>query len=263
MSWVVLPRVPMAQPREAARAVVRPTNRPLDFVIHGGDLTEKATRDEFLLMREVLAAQSLPVFACLGNHDRYLPTSRSDALDLLGAQFPGGLDYSLRKPPLRFVVMDVAIETEAVRDEKVRRLEQTLRDDPTTPTVFVWHYPVFNRGTTSQCGFRLQDWSQLGREVLLKVLLRARNVIAVMNGHDHWDEVDIVDGLVCVQNAAFVEWPNTYRVYRVYRDRLEWEVRQVSNRGFVRESFLPDKAMSWMIATREDDLSGTIPFARP
>jgi hypothetical protein len=35
-------------------------------------------------------------------------------------------------------------------------------------------------------------------------------------------------------------------------------VRQVSNRGFVRESFLPAKAQSWMIATRDTDLGGVV-----
>ena len=233
------------------------------FVIHGGDLTEKATRDEFLLIRDVLAAQSLPVYACLGNHDRYLPTSRSDARELLAAHFPeGALDYTFLKPPLRFVVMDVAIEEESVRAQKEDWLDGTLRADRTTPTIFVWHYPPFNRGSLSSCGFRLQDWSQLGRQFVLGALVRRPNVITSINGHDHWDEVNIVDGLMLVQNAAFVEWPNTYRIYRVYRDRLEWEVRQVGNRGFVRESFLPAKAMSWMIATRASDLGGTISFAR-
>jgi hypothetical protein len=233
------------------------------FVIHGGDLTEKATRDEFMLIRDVLAAQSLPVYACIGNHDRYLPTSRSDALELLAPHFPGGaLDYTFARPPLRYVVMDVAVENEAVREQKAQWLRETLSADRTTPTIFVWHYPVFNRGTVSQCGFRLQDWSQLGRDVLLDALRRAPNVVASINGHDHWDEVNTLDGLMFVQNAAFVEWPNTYRVYRVYHDRLEWEVRQVLNRGFVRESFLPAKAMSWMIATGDGDLGGTIPTTR-
>jgi len=48
----------------------------------------------------------------------------------------------------------------------------------------------------------------------------------------------------------------------VYADRLEWEVRQVANRGFVRESCLPAKAMTWMIATADADLSGRVPLRR-
>jgi len=233
------------------------------FVMHGGDMTEKATRDEFVLVRDLLAAQPLTVYGCIGNHDRYLPSSRPDALELLAPYFPGGtLDYTFMRPPLRFVVMDVAVEDEPVRAKKVQWLAETLAADRSTPTVFVWHYPVFNRGSVSSCGFRLQDWSELGRTTLLDLVRGAPNVIASINGHDHWDEVNVVDGLPFVQNAAFVEWPNTFRVYRVFSDRLEWEVRQVANRGFVRESFLPEKAMSWMIATRDGDLGGVIPFRR-
>jgi hypothetical protein len=234
------------------------------FVIHGGDMTDTATRAEFAAVRDVLASQSLQVYGCIGNHDRYLPTSRDDVRELLTSHFPGGqLDYTFTRGPLRFVVLDVEIEDPKVRSRKLQWLEETLHADANTPTVFVWHYPAFNRGAQSTSGFRLQDWSQLGRDVLLKSLMGAPTVFACINGHDHWDEVNSQQGLWFVQNAAFVEWPNSYRVYRVYRDRLEWEVRQVRNRGFIRESFLPDKAMSWMIATGESDLSGSIPFARP
>jgi hypothetical protein len=235
----------------------------IDFVIHGGDMTERATRDEFGLMRDTLAAQPLTVYGCIGNHDRYLPTSRADALDVLAAHFPGGaLDYVVSRPPLRFVVFDVAVEVEALRDAKIQWLRDTLAADRSTPTVFVWHYPPFNRGGPSPSGFRLHDWSDLGRSSLLAVLRAAPNLVVCLNGHDHWDEVNHLGGLPFVQNAAFVEWPNTYRVFRVYADRLEWEVRQVSNRGFVRESCLPAKAMTWMIATGEGDLTGVLPFRR-
>jgi hypothetical protein len=116
-------------------------------VIHGGDLTEKATRDEFTLMRDILRQQSLPVYACIGNHDRYLPTSRSDLRELLAGHFPDGeLDYAFLEPPLRFVVMDVALEDQPVRARKVQWLRDTLENDTTTPTIFIWHYP------------RLQPW---------------------------------------------------------------------------------------------------------
>jgi hypothetical protein len=248
---------------ELLRTLTSLSSEGVSFVIHGGDLTENATRDQFQLIRDVFAAQPLPVYGCLGNHDRYLPTSRPDARELLAAHFPGGaLDYTVVRPPLRFVVMDVEIEDERVRADKERWLRETLDQDSATPTVFVWHYPPYNRGGVSSCGFRVQDWSALGRRVILNAIRERPNVVASINGHDHWDEVNTLDRLALVQNAAFVEWPNTYRVYRVFRDRLEWEVRQVANRGFVRESFLPSKAMSWMIATRPDDLRGTVHLRR-
>ena len=73
----------------------------------------------------------------------------------------------------------------------------------------------------------------------MSIVQAAPNVVATLNGHDHWDEVNTLEGITHIQNAAFVEWPNSYRVFRVYADRMEWEVRQVSNRGYIRESFLP------------------------
>jgi hypothetical protein len=252
-----------ASAAELGRTLDALAREGIAFVIHGGDMTDTATRDEFTLVRNVLAAQPLPVYGCIGNHDRYLATSRSDARELLERHFPGGeLDYAFMKGPLRFVVLDVEIEDPKVRARKLQWLDDTLRADRETPTLFVWHYPAFNRGALSTCGFRMQDWSQLGRDVLLNTLSRAPNLFACLNGHDHWDEVNSRDGLMFVQNAAFVEWPNSYRVFRVYADRVEWEVRQTANRGFIRESFLPDKAMSWMIATGETDLAGAAPFVR-
>ncbi len=43
---------------------------------------------------------------------------------------------------------------------------------------------------------------------------------------------------------------------------MEWELRQVANRGLIREAFTPEKAQSWMISTGPGDLAGTIPLAR-
>ncbi|MBC8101250.1 MAG: metallophosphoesterase [Cytophagales bacterium] len=253
----------------AAPAALRDTLRALasegvSFVQHGGDMTEGATRDEFALLSSVLRDQPLPVYGCLGNHDVYHAESRADALDLLSRHFPSGaLDYTYRHGGLRFVVLDENISNPKTRDAKRRWLEAALQQDRKTPTIVVWHYAPLNRGGVSNCGFRLEDWSKAGRESLLDLVRAAPHVVATLNGHDHWDEVNVRDGLTHLQNAAFVEWPNSYRVFRVYPDRVEWEVRQVANRGLVRQSFAARKALSWMIATADGDLSGSFPLQRP
>lgn len=248
---------------EFARTLHALASEGIDFVVHAGDMTERALREEFALMAGVLKSQPMPVYGCIGNHDRYLVTSRPDARELLADSFPGGaLSYQLARSPLRFVVFDVEIEEPAMQDHQRAWLRDALAADRLTPTLVVWHYAPFNRGGLSSCGFRLHDWSELGKAAVLDIVRAAPNVFATLNGHDHWDEVNVVGDLTHIQNAAFVEWPNTYRVFRVYADRIEWEVRQVANRGFVRESFLPDKAVSWMIATGEQDLTGTVHYRR-
>ena len=130
--------------------------------------------------------------------------------------------------------MDVAIEKPELLGAKQEWLHQTLAADTTTPTIFVWHYAPYNRAGVSSCGFRVPDWSPLGKRALLEILQAAPNVFVTLNGHDHWDEVNRLEGITHVQNAAFVEWPNTFRLLRVFPDRIEWEVRQVAIRGYVR-----------------------------
>jgi len=242
-----------------------------------GDMTDSATRPQFDQLASVLKDSGLPVYGCVGNHDAYHESSRPDQLELLPTSFVGGkTDYVLHRPPLRFIVLDGSYwrsvdggfveryeraKTRGIgmKPAQLEWLRRTLAADTTTPTVVVSHYPFYNRRGLSSCGYRLGSTAAKGQ--VTDLLLQAPNVIATLNGHTHWNSVDELDGITCIQNAAFVEWPNMYRVFRVYDDRLEWEVRLASNFGFVRESFVPEKALSWMISTREGDLTGQVRFS--
>ena len=244
------------------------------YAILAGDMTDGATREQFAAVGRVCRKSGLPVYGCIGNHDAYHASSRPDALELCAAQFPGGrTDYVLEKPPLRFVVMDGSYwksRTGTFMDhydrtnhggigpkpEQVDWLRNTLAADTHTPTVFVWHYPLFDRTGPSSCGFRVRNES-LGPDVLA-VIERAPNVVAALCGHTHWNEANLRKRQSFLINPAYCEWPNAYRVFRVYPDRIEWELRQVANRGFEQESFIVPKALSWMISTAPDDLGGQI-----
>lgn len=248
------------------------------FALIAGDMTDGATRDQFQLLSKALSAGGMPVFGCVGNHDSYHASSRRDVIELCGGLFPGGqTDYVLNRPPLRFLVLDGSYWKSpdggfmdhyksgvsrgvGLKPEEVEWLRTALAQDTATPTVVLWHYPVFTPGGVMSSGFKLPP--QSSREPLLGMLRAAPNVIATLNGHTHWNAVSAVQGLTHVQNAAFVEWPNMYRVFRVYPDRVEWEVRQAGNRGFIRESFVVERALSWMISTGAGDLAGTVPLTR-
>jgi len=247
------------------------------FAIIAGDMTDSATRPQFAQLADVLKNSGLPLYGCTGNHDAYHTSSRPDQLELLPSMFPGGrTDYVFERPPLRFIVLDASYwrtkdggftETYergktggiGLKPEQVEWLRSRLAADTATPTVVVWHYATYNRGGVSSCGYKLPA----GRDKqILGFLEAAPNVIATLNGHKHWNSVDRTGGITCIQNAAFVEWPNMYRVFRVYDDRLEWEVRLADSFGFVRESFVPEKALSWVISTQPGDLAGRIPLLR-
>jgi len=133
-----------------------------------------------------------------------------------------------------------------------------LAADKKTPTITVWHFPLYNRGGLSSCGYKMPIWATGGE--LLAVLTEAPNVVATLCGHTHWNAVNVQEGLTHIVNPAYCEWPNAYRLFRVYPDHMEWELRQVRNRGFIRESFAVPKALSWMISTGDGDLGGEIAF---
>lgn len=254
---------------DAAAPALRATLEALSadgvaFALVGGDMTEHGTREEFDLLAATASGTGCQVYACLGDHDVSTPSSRADAIELLGARLPDAApDYSFTKAPIRFIVMEPFGDDPEIQAKKQQWLVAALGADRRTPTMFVWHGAPYHRGGISSCGFTMPEQSARGRQLVLDVLQRAPNVFATLNGQGHWDEVDYLGGIAHIQNAAFAEWPNSYRVFRVYSDRVEWEVRQVANRGLVQESLIPAKALTWMAATRETDTTGQAMLRRP
>lgn len=248
------------------------------FAFIAGDMTDGGRPQQVAALARTIQSAGLPVYGCIGNHEVFSAGSRTNLTASLPDLFPAGkTQYVLDRPPLRFVVLDgtwwrdrdgnaldVYDRAKAVRvaasPEEVAWLRQTLAADTRTPTVALWHYPFYSsRGETS-CGYQLGQPMIWNTEVL-SLLEAAPNVAATLNGHMHYNAADVHGGIACLQNAAFAEWPNLYRVVRVYTDRMEWEVRQVHNRGFVSEGVLPEKALTWMISIREGDLAGSVRLA--
>lgn len=248
----------------------------IDFAVIAGDMTDHATREQFEALGNVCRNSGLNIYGCIGNHDSYLATSRRDALELCPELFPDGItDYVIDKRPLRMIVLDGAHwKSKDGRfidhydssnsggightPEQIQWLKEELARDVHTPTLIILHFPMVCREGLSSAGYILPHTCMSPKAK--EAVEQAPNVVAVLCGHTHWNEYNPKDDTTYIVNPAFCEWPNAYRVFRVYEDRMEWELRQVSNRGFVRESFVVPKALSWMISTAEDDLTGTVPF---
>ncbi|MBT7165897.1 MAG: hypothetical protein HN904_24160 [Victivallales bacterium] len=261
-------------PAELAATLRSLRTEGIGYAFIAGDMTDGATRDQFATLGQVCGDSGLPIYGCIGNHDAYHASSRPDALELCAGLFPDGrTDYAVRRGNLRFIVLDGShwraadgtfmdhykrgqSRGVAAKPEQIDWLRQTLAADLKTPTIFIWHYPLYNRGGISSCGYRMAKWNT-GPNVLA-VLQKAPNLIAALCGHTHWNEANVRAGATHLVNPAFCEWPNAYRVFRVYDDHLEWELRQVANRGFGRESFVVPKALSWMLSTGPGDLGGRL-----
>lgn len=249
------------------------------FTLLAGDMTDQSRTEQFQRLADIFKKTGLPGYGCVGNHDAYLSPSRKDMLELLPELFPGGKTYyTFQKGPLRFITLDASYWITAdgefldyydrnqplglgMKPDQKEWFKSILAADTITPTIVMSHYPFYSAGGSSSSGHRTETY-QAGQGIL-DLVKKAPNVIATFNGHTHRNEFAIYEGVACIQNPPFAEWPNAYRVFRVYPNRVEWELRQVNNRGFIRESFVPEKAVTWPISARPDDLAGQITFKSP
>jgi predicted MPP superfamily phosphohydrolase len=249
------------------------------YAVIAGDLTDDGRRAQFEDLAAIVKRAALPVYGCIGNHD----TSRDSRADIAAAipkLFPSGpknTDYTFTRPPLRFIVLDGSYykdknggiqdhkdkhhETTTYRDGLSAWLRATLAADTVTPTVVVSHYPFyFHRGVSPVSGY--DRGKPLLDKKLTDLIDAAPNVVATLSGHMHHNETSVRNGIANLQNPAFAEWPDAYRVFRVYKDRLEWEIRQIPNRGLIREGVIPETALLWQLSTDPGDLAGAIPLAQ-
>lgn len=250
----------------------------VDFAIIGGDMVDNGRPEQVEALAEVIKSGGLPVYGVMGNHEAFTAGSRKNFNEVIPGLFPGGeTQYVLYKEPLRFIMLDGCwwydsngeLQAESghkkgfgmrMRPEELEWLEQRLAEDTKNPTVVVWHFPfLLERGVASSGKMLGKRFVQ--NEAVNRAIMAHPNVVATLNGHFHYNTVESLEGIVGLQNAAFVEWPNFYRVLRVYSDRVEWEVRQTHNRGFITEGVLPHKGLVWMASVKDGDLEGTFRLA--
>ncbi len=250
-----------------------------DFAVIAGDMTDGGKRSQYEELSRVIRRANLPVYGCIGNHDTFSDSSK-DIAELIPKLFPDGpenTDYAFTRAPVRFIVLDGSYwrgkntpiqryrgkgaDETTYRDDITDWLRDTLAKDTTTPTVVISHYHMYlRRGVSPVTGYDFGKGPWMDKKIM-STLSAAPNVVATMNGHLHCNQVATYQGITSIQNPAFVEWPNAYRVFRVYPDRMEWEVRQMSNRGLIREGVISEKALLYMLSTTDADLGGTVSLA--
>ncbi|MDR0902250.1 MAG: metallophosphoesterase [Opitutaceae bacterium] len=248
-----------------------------DFALLTGDMTDHGRRVEIEIFARAVKRANLPVYGVMGNHDSNERSSRADYASMMPKLFPigpGDTDYTFTHKGLRFVILDgahwiardgsiqeykVAGATKVAYREGVLNgwLRDTLAKDAATPAIVISHFPFYIKGGASEINGYDFGNGYTDKE-LMSVLETAPNVIATMAGHNHVNGVYNYKGITCLQTPAFGEWPNAYRVCRVYADRVEMEVRQFPNRGLIREGVVKEMAHLYGLSLSEGDLTSTI-----
>ncbi|GGK76561.1 metallophosphoesterase [Rufibacter glacialis] len=180
--------------------------RDIAFVLHGGDLTNYAFKDEFERMHRALAKLRVPYVTVIGNHD-----CLGDG-DKLYKEMYGPLNYSFTFGPNKFIFLNTNFLEfdEAVPD--VSWLEKELQTPETIRNKFVVAHIIPNNSEANKA--KEQAYAQL---------MRQYNVRLSLHGHTHSHQVKqpYNDGITYVTAAAALK--RSYVLVTVTGEQVTFE----------------------------------------
>ncbi len=180
------------------------------FAIHLGDLIEDAGRDtdlqNFQIGVAALGQSSIPVHHVVGNHD-VINLSTDEICSFLNLD---SLFYSFDVGEFHFIILYSDTHTPikypaSIPQNQVSWLQEDLAKT-TKPTVVFTHFSLADQDLAGNPWFyRQPDNCFLGnRTEVRRILSNSGNVVAVLNGHLHWNHIDQHDGIpyITIQSAV-------------------------------------------------------------
>lgn len=176
---------------QVKKAIAALEPRP-SFVVISGDLTNRGTKENFLQLKHVLADIDLPVYLSLGNHDTRQGFYEFVLDDTSRTSEP--YYYSHVIDDLHLIVLDSSTPNKVygtIEPEQFTWLEQELSLHPELPKVVVVHHPTapMHLPIFHTINFEPDDAKRL------EAMLEGKNVIGVLSGHVHFDQVSVRRGV--------------------------------------------------------------------
>jgi len=154
-----------------------------DLVLHSGDVTHLATREESRHAADILSALAMPLFLVPGNHDDRLVLSEVFGRDVCPINESGFVDYVIEGFPLRIIALDTLDPGKPggrLSPSRLDWLDAQLCEGGDQPTLVLAHHPPLNLGVpeSDEDGF-------VGAEDLGRVVANHPNVERFLCGHIH------------------------------------------------------------------------------
>ena len=175
--------------------------RPAAVVV-SGDTVDDGQREQYAILRGLLARCDAPVYVVPGNHDRRGPLRD----ELPAVHFPGvrgeQLQYALPTRPVRLIGLDTSEPGRpggSLDDASLAWLEECLDAEPAQPTLLFMHHPPFRTGVNAAdlLGFK-------GLRRFRDIVARHPAVRRIVAGHIHCERrADIGQALAttCLSSA--------------------------------------------------------------
>jgi 3',5'-cyclic AMP phosphodiesterase CpdA len=181
-----------------------------ELVINLGDVIEDESRDadlgNYRRFVDILSRLDAPVLHVAGNHD-FVNLTADDLRALWGHH--GALYYSRDIGGIHFAILHT-LETKdvAVRlpDERLDWLRSDL-EHARPPCVVLMHHPASEMQLVGNRWFENAPHicRVAERRKLREVIQSSGKVVAVFNGHVHWNHLDVISGVPYVTLQSLIE----------------------------------------------------------
>jgi 3',5'-cyclic AMP phosphodiesterase CpdA len=181
-----------------------------DVVINLGDVLEDETserdRERYSLFVSMLREIGKPILHVAGNHDT-INLSPSELCELWGTS--DSVTYSRDIDGFHFAVLRT-IEHRGERIELPEEQIAWLADDlarTSLPSIVLMHHPASEMRLEGNRWFEKRPHlcRVVERRALRQVIEQSGKVLAVFNGHVHWNHLDIIAGIPYVTLQSLIE----------------------------------------------------------
>lgn len=183
----------------------------IDFVVHGGDISDFGVTDEFLWQRDILNKLNVPYVVVVGNHDML-----ANGEEIFTKVF-GKVNFSFMVGYTKFVCLNTnALELDYSRpvpDFEFIRSQLDLNNVNHKNTIFVMHARPFSEQFNNNVADVFQD-----------EIKRFPNLLFCLNGHDHQMTQDDVfeDGIIYYGVANIHK--RKYYIFTITDNKYTYEV---------------------------------------
>lgn len=231
----------------------------VDLLVHGGDLTERGFEAQIAEALRLHQSLEIPMALCLGNHDVGEANSASlwdEALGGCSWLIAGDSVVSLDDVDVytvdnNWLTLDGAIErhwqagsVETLNPRQIAWLDEVLGAENGRPAAVVIHVPLHPlpaEQTGAGCDIHCCDPAYSER--LLGVLDRHPRVKLVLSGHNHVNNIAVVNGRTHLTTSSLIEphfelrllrfTPNSVRIETVAAMEMPSESPYVAERAWI------------------------------
>ncbi|MDO9542367.1 MAG: metallophosphoesterase, partial [Kiritimatiellia bacterium] len=245
----------------------------VDFIIHGGDLTEDGTGDQIKKSIAVFKTLNIPFYLCLGNHDLSGLKSISLWLDHHEGAFADGTpNFTVETGEVVLFVMAHHWDTLSpahywnrdlpqvpILDEAQKAKFESLLKSTVKPVIVAVHAPL-NAVPASQTGLAADFHvpARIFLEYFLGLAEKYPNFKLALAAHNHVNTLVNYGKLTTVTSAAFSEAPFDFRMIEVGPEAIAIKTISLNSHLRLSVNYLAEKTC---VQGAEGDCSGSIILA--